>query len=77
MVSLLGSGRLALFVAGMVMVAMIRPLIRAMRAACRPWCQEVTEAQLWNVFGVRGRHPYAVRVEADLLAKGESSKKAF
>ncbi|POX58646.1 hypothetical protein C3492_37065 [Streptomyces sp. Ru62] len=24
-----------------------------------------------------GRHPYADRIEADLLAKGESSKKAF
>ncbi|MGW2102676.1 hypothetical protein ACWCPX_34295 [Streptomyces olivaceoviridis] len=48
-----------------------------MRAAYRPWCQEVTEAQLRNLFGVRGRHPYAVRVEADLLAKGESPKKAF
>ena len=39
--------------------------------------QEVTEAQLRNLFGERGRHPYADRIEADLLAKGESPKKAF
>ncbi|MER5563881.1 relaxase domain-containing protein [Streptomyces sp. NPDC002506] len=39
--------------------------------------QEVTEAQLRNVFGERGRHPYADRIEADLLAKGGSPKKAF
>ncbi|MEV2256914.1 MobF family relaxase [Streptomyces sp. NPDC050147] len=39
--------------------------------------EEVTEAQLRNLFGERGRHPYADRIEADLLAKGESPKKAF
>ncbi|MFG2220429.1 MobF family relaxase [Streptomyces sp. NPDC048685] len=39
--------------------------------------EEVTEAQLRNLFGERGRHPYADRVEADLLAKGDSPKKAF
>ncbi|MFE7766473.1 relaxase domain-containing protein [Streptomyces sp. NPDC057438] len=38
--------------------------------------QEVTEAQLRNLFGERGRHPYADRIEADRLAKGESAKKA-
>ncbi|MFK0050455.1 MobF family relaxase [Streptomyces sp. NPDC090741] len=39
--------------------------------------EEVTEAQLRNLFGERGRHPYADRIEADRLAKGESPKKAF
>lgn len=39
--------------------------------------EEVTEAQLRNLFGERGRHPYADRIEADLLAKGTSPKKAF
>ncbi|MFF3624936.1 MobF family relaxase [Streptomyces sp. NPDC002467] len=39
--------------------------------------EEVTEAELRNLFGERGRHPYADRIEADLLAKGESPKKAF
>ncbi|MFG2600748.1 MobF family relaxase [Streptomyces sp. NPDC048462] len=39
--------------------------------------EEVTEAQLRNLFGARGRHPYADRIEADLLAKDESPKKAF
>jgi conjugative relaxase-like TrwC/TraI family protein len=39
--------------------------------------EEVTEAQLRNLFGDRGRHPYADRIEADLLAKGASAKKAF
>ncbi|MDK1349097.1 MobF family relaxase [Streptomyces sp. 378] len=39
--------------------------------------EEVTEAQLRNLFGDRGRHPYADRIEADLLAKGASPKKAF
>ncbi|WP_189594742.1 MobF family relaxase [Streptomyces massasporeus] len=39
--------------------------------------EEVTEAQLRNLFGERGRHPYADRIEADLLAKGASPKKAF
>ncbi|MFF1341900.1 MobF family relaxase [Streptomyces sp. NPDC058290] len=38
---------------------------------------EVTEAQLRNLFGERGRHPYADRIEADLLAKGASPKEAF
>lgn len=37
--------------------------------------EEVTEAQLRNL--ERGRHPYADRIEADLLAKGASPKKAF
>ncbi|WTB27298.1 relaxase domain-containing protein [Streptomyces virginiae] len=39
--------------------------------------EEVTEAQLRNLFGERGRHPYADRIEADRLAKGASPKKAF
>ncbi|URM88684.1 relaxase domain-containing protein [Streptomyces sp. MRC013] len=39
--------------------------------------QEVTESQLRNLFGERGRHPYADRIEADLLAKGASAKEAF
>ncbi|MFE8974899.1 MobF family relaxase [Streptomyces cyaneofuscatus] len=39
--------------------------------------EEVTEQQLRNLFGERGRHPYADRIEADLLAKGASAKKAF
>ncbi|MCX5589594.1 MobF family relaxase [Streptomyces erythrochromogenes] len=39
--------------------------------------EEVTEAQLRNLFGERGRHPDADRIEADLLAKGASPKKAF
>ncbi|MFF5442204.1 relaxase domain-containing protein [Streptomyces achromogenes] len=39
--------------------------------------EEVTEAQLRNLFGERGRHPYADRIEADRLAQGESAKKAF
>ncbi|MFB7552624.1 MobF family relaxase [Streptomyces sp. NPDC056154] len=39
--------------------------------------EEVTEAQLRNLFGDRGRHPYADRIEADRLAKGESPKKAW
>ncbi|MET9077917.1 MobF family relaxase [Streptomyces sp. NPDC004232] len=39
--------------------------------------EEVTEQQLRNLFGEWGRHPYADRIEADLLAKGESPKKAF
>ncbi|MFD9606677.1 MobF family relaxase [Streptomyces sp. NPDC059970] len=30
-----------------------------------------------NLFGERGRHPYADRIEADRLAKGESPKKAW
>lgn len=39
--------------------------------------EEVTEAQLRNVFGERGRHPYADRIEAGLLAAGESPTKAW
>ncbi|GGP32201.1 hypothetical protein GCM10018980_69080 [Streptomyces capoamus] len=39
--------------------------------------EEVTEAQLRNLFGERGRHPYAGRIEADRLAAGDSAKKAF
>ncbi|MFI7178920.1 MobF family relaxase [Streptomyces spororaveus] len=39
--------------------------------------EEVTEAQLRNLFGERGRHPYADRIEADRLAAGASPKKAF
>ncbi|WP_326681050.1 MobF family relaxase [Streptomyces sp. NBC_01237] len=39
--------------------------------------EEVTESQLRNLFGERGRHPYADRIEADLLAEGASPKKAF
>lgn len=39
--------------------------------------EEVTEAQLWNFFGERGRHPYADRIEAERLAAGDSPKKAF
>ncbi|MER6685377.1 MobF family relaxase [Streptomyces olivaceoviridis] len=39
--------------------------------------EEVTEAQLRNLFGERGRHLYADRIEVDLLAKGASPKKAF
>lgn len=38
---------------------------------------EVTEAQLRNLFGERGRHPDAGRIEADRLAAGDSLKKAF
>ncbi len=39
--------------------------------------EEVTEAQLRNLFGERGRHPYADRIEADLLARGASPKEAY
>ncbi|MFG3384636.1 MobF family relaxase [Streptomyces sp. NPDC047999] len=39
--------------------------------------EEVTEAQLRNLFGERGRHPYADRIEADRLAAGASPKKAY
>ncbi|NEA14154.1 MobF family relaxase [Streptomyces halstedii] len=39
--------------------------------------EEVTEAQLRNLFGERGRHPYADRIEADRLAAGASPKQAF
>ncbi|MFE3249822.1 MobF family relaxase [Streptomyces sp. NPDC059209] len=37
----------------------------------------VTEAQLRNLFGERGRHPYADLIEADQLAAGKSPKAAF
>ncbi|MFF4787812.1 MobF family relaxase [Streptomyces griseorubiginosus] len=39
--------------------------------------QEVTEAQLRNLFGDRGRHPDADRIGANRLAQGDSPKKAF
>ncbi|MFF2721360.1 MobF family relaxase [Streptomyces sp. NPDC058011] len=39
--------------------------------------EEVTEAQLRNLFGERGRHPYADRIEAGRLAAGDSPKKAY
>lgn len=39
--------------------------------------EEVTEAQLRNLFGERGRHPYADRIEADRLARGASPKEAY
>ncbi|MFF8495139.1 MobF family relaxase [Streptomyces albidoflavus] len=39
--------------------------------------EEVTDAQLRNLFGERGRHPDAGRIEADRLAAGDSPKKAF
>ncbi|MEW2051890.1 MobF family relaxase [Streptomyces sp. NPDC005476] len=39
--------------------------------------EEVTEAQLRNLFGERGRHPYADQIEADRLGKGDSPTKAF
>ncbi|MFJ1787302.1 MobF family relaxase [Streptomyces anulatus] len=39
--------------------------------------EEVTEAQLRNLFGERGRHPYADRIEADRLAQGASPKEAY
>jgi hypothetical protein len=39
--------------------------------------EEATEQQLRNLCGERGRHPYADRIEADRLAKGDSPKKAF
>ncbi|WP_199889922.1 MobF family relaxase [Streptomyces badius] len=38
---------------------------------------EVTEAQLRNLFGERGRHPDADRIEAARLAAGDSPKKAY
>jgi conjugative relaxase-like TrwC/TraI family protein len=37
----------------------------------------VTEAQLRNLFGERGRHPHADLIEADLLAGGKSPKAAW
>ncbi|WP_326594506.1 MobF family relaxase [Streptomyces sp. NBC_01803] len=39
--------------------------------------EEVTEAQLRNLFGGRGRHPYADRIEAGRLARGDSPQGAF
>lgn len=39
--------------------------------------EEVTEAQLRNLFGERGRHPYADRIEAEELAAGKFPKQAF
>ncbi|MFF8798126.1 MobF family relaxase [Streptomyces globisporus] len=39
--------------------------------------EEVTEAQLRNLFGERGRHPYADRIEADRLAQGASPTEAY
>ncbi|MFE3370070.1 MobF family relaxase [Streptomyces sp. NPDC059173] len=39
--------------------------------------EEVTEAQLRNLFGERGRHPYADRIEADRLAAGDSPAEAY
>ncbi|MEV7881873.1 MobF family relaxase [Streptomyces microflavus] len=39
--------------------------------------QEVTDQHLRNLFGERGRHPYADRIEADRLAAGESPQKAY
>ncbi|MFI1607779.1 MobF family relaxase [Streptomyces griseofuscus] len=39
--------------------------------------EEVTEAQLRNLFGERGRRPYADRIEAERLAAGDSPRKAF
>ncbi|MDJ0384968.1 MobF family relaxase [Streptomyces sp. G-G2] len=38
--------------------------------------EEVTESQLRNLFGERGRHPYADRIEAEELAAGKSPKQA-
>ncbi|MEU3743242.1 MobF family relaxase [Streptomyces sp. NPDC032198] len=38
---------------------------------------EVTEAQLQNLFGERGRHPYADRIEAEELAAGKSPEQAL
>ncbi|MGA5428251.1 MobF family relaxase [Streptomyces koyangensis] len=38
---------------------------------------EVTEAQLRNLFGERGRHPDAGRIEAGRLAAGDSPRQAF
>ncbi|MFJ8150324.1 MobF family relaxase [Streptomyces sp. NPDC096048] len=39
--------------------------------------EKVTEAQMRNLSGERGRHPYADRIEAGRLAAGDSAKKAF
>ncbi|MFE9241751.1 MobF family relaxase [Streptomyces sp. NPDC007007] len=39
--------------------------------------EEVTEAQLRNLFGERGRHPHADRIEADRLTQGASPAEAY
>ncbi|MGW0929039.1 relaxase domain-containing protein [Streptomyces sp. NPDC002644] len=39
--------------------------------------EEVTEGQLRNLFGERGRHPYADQIKADRLAAGDSPEEAF
>ncbi|MEU6938671.1 hypothetical protein ABZ943_18505 [Streptomyces rubiginosohelvolus] len=39
--------------------------------------EEVTEAQLRYLFGERGRHPYADRIEAERLAADDSPKQAY
>ncbi|MCY0947020.1 MobF family relaxase [Streptomyces antarcticus] len=39
--------------------------------------EEVTESQLRNLFGERGRHPDADRMEVEALAAGKSPKQAF
>ncbi|MFH9655479.1 MobF family relaxase, partial [Streptomyces anulatus] len=39
--------------------------------------EDVTESQLRNLYGERGRHPYADRIEADRLAAGDSPKEAL
>ncbi|MFJ3439369.1 MobF family relaxase [Streptomyces cyaneofuscatus] len=39
--------------------------------------EEVTEAQLRNLFGERGWHPYADRIEADRIGAGNSAKEAY
>jgi conjugative relaxase-like TrwC/TraI family protein len=39
--------------------------------------EEVTEAQLRNLFGERSRHPYADLIEVKQLVKGASLKKSF
>ncbi|WP_406188160.1 MobF family relaxase [Streptomyces anulatus] len=39
--------------------------------------EEVTESQLRNLYGERGRHPYADRIEADRLAQGASPTEAY
>ncbi|MCX4523861.1 relaxase domain-containing protein [Streptomyces anulatus] len=39
--------------------------------------EDVTESQLRNLYGERGRHPYADRIEADRLAQGASPTEAY
>ncbi|MEV1049296.1 MobF family relaxase [Streptomyces sp. NPDC049916] len=39
--------------------------------------EEVAEAQLRNLFGERGRHPYADRIEVARLAQGDSPAEAY